>query len=427
MPTIYKYKITPKYFNILLFKRFFLCIFAAEFKFKNNMVKLKKTTYSLKDVTVVQAPISYQEHRGDVNPYVETCSRETLPIFVAPMAAVTDENNYKVWIDNKITPVIPRSIQGNVSLMGRLNLSKETFVSFSLQEVKDLVNDGFLDSVVGDEHTLYICIDIAHGTLASLYDTCTKIKKTYGNKIIIMTGNIANPKAYEYYCRCGISYVRVSIGSGSRCTTAANVSIHYGMATLLDDINEVRSNMYRPTIEENSIFVETKVIADGGIGWFDDMQKAIALGADYVMIGKMFAECEEACGEIIWANSLEAIAQGNYYSNRNREQLVENVDKMGDMFFCSISNELNDLKPFRNYYGMSTRISQKITGGDGKKTSEGISRPVEVKYPVSKFLSNVESYLRSCMTYTNSYTIEDLQKNAEVVILGGSGDSSYRK
>ena len=391
------------------------------------MVKLGKITYSLKDVTVVQAPISYQEHRGDVNPYVETCGRETLPIFVAPMAAVTNEKNYKVWIDNKITPVIPRSIQGNVSIMERLNLSKETFVSFSLQEIKQLFNEGFLDGVVGDNHTLYICIDIAHGALASLYEICSKIKKTYGDRVVLMTGNIANPKAYEYYCRCGIDYARCSIGSGSRCTTAVNVSVHYAMASLIDDICEVRENMYRPTLEENSIFTETKIIADGGIGWYDDVQKALALGADYVMIGKMFAECEEACGEIIWATSMEAIARGNYYSNSNKEQMVENVDKMGDMFFCSISNELNDLKPFRNYYGMSTRIAQKITGGDGDKTSEGISRPVEVKHPVAKMLNNMESYLRSCMTYTNSSTIDELKKNAEVVILGGSGDVSYRK
>lgn len=391
------------------------------------MVKLGKITYSLKDVTVVQAAISNQEHRGDVNPYVTTCGRETLPIFVAPMAAVTDEVNYKVWIDNKITPVIPRSIQGRVSVMDRLNLSKETFVSFSLQEVKQLFNDGFLGNVVSDEYTLYICIDIAHGTLASLYDICTKIKKAFGSKIVLMTGNIATPDAYEYYCRCGIDYCRCFIGTGSRCITSTNVAVHYGSATLLDDINEIRTHMYRPTAEENNIFTETKIIADGGIGWYDDIQKALALGADYVMIGKLFAECEEACGEVYWATSIESISHGVYYSSARKEQLEDSVDKMGDMFFGNISNELSELKPYREYYGMSTRKAQKITGGDGKKTSEGISRPVEVKYPVSKLLKNIESDLRSCMTYTNSSTIEELQKNAKIVILGGSGDYSYRK
>ena len=155
------------------------------------MSKINKISYELKDVCVLQSPISYQEHRGDVNPFVMTCGRETLPIFVAPMSSVTDENNYKVWIENKITPVIPRSVMGELMVSQRLNLSKETFVSFSLSEITSLFNDGFLANFVSDEKPLYICIDIAHGTLSPLYDICTKIKKSFGSKIILMTGNIA--------------------------------------------------------------------------------------------------------------------------------------------------------------------------------------------------------------------------------------------
>lgn len=390
------------------------------------MSKINKVSYELRDICVLQSPISYQEHRGDVNPFVTTCGRETLPIFVAPMASVTDENNYNVWIENKITPVIPRSVMSNLNITERLNLSKKTFVSFSLSEITTLYNEDFLTNFVNETEPLYICIDIAHGTLASLYDICTKIKKTFGNKVVLMTGNIANPKAYEHYCRCGIDFCRCSIGSGSRCTSSANVSIHMGLATLLDDIQEVRSTMYKPTLDENPIFTETKVIADGGIGWFDDIQKSLVLGADYVMIGKMFAECEESCGPIYWSTSEESFMRGSYYSNDDKNILTENIDKLGEMVFGEINNEINDLKPFREYYGMSTKRAQKITGGSGNKTSEGINRPVEVKYPVKKLLDNVESYLRSCMTYTNSNTLSDL-KNAEVVILGSSGDSSYRK
>ena len=390
------------------------------------MAKINKISYELKDICVVQSPISYQEHRGDVNPYVTTCGRETLPIFVSPMASVTDEKNYRVWIENKVTPVIPRSVMGNLSISERLNLSKETFVSFSLSEITSLFNDGFLVNFVSDENPLYICIDIAHGTLSSLYDVCTKIKKSFGNKVIIMTGNIANPKAYEYYCRCGIDYCRCSIGSGSRCTSSANVSIHMGMATLLDDIQEIKTSMYKPTSDENPIFIETKIIADGGIGWFDDIQKALVLGADYVMMGKLFAECEEACGDIMWSTSIESVMDGNVYSNRMISRLTEEVEEYGELCLGSIVSDISDLKPYRMYFGMSTRQAQSITGGDGKKTSEGISRPVEVKHPVAKFLDNVVSYLRSCMTYTNSSTIDELH-NAEVVILGGSGDLSYRK
>ena len=379
-------------------------------------LKLNKTTYYLKDVAVVQSPISYQLHRADVNPFTTTCGRKTLPIFVAPMASVTDENNYKIWIENKVTPVVPRSVMVRLNIKQRLEIAKTTFVSFSLQEAEMLYEKNVFDDF--KDNILYICIDIAHGTLSSLFEICYKIKTKYDN-IVIMSGNIANPDAYINYCRHGIDYVRCSIGSGSRCITSANVSISYGNATLLDEINNIRINI-RHNISEykhnsSPIFTETKIIADGGIGWFDDIQKSLALGADYVMIGKLFAECDEACEPFYYAVSEEEYTFGNKFTAN------EMFKKEKDCPGCSAN-----FKKYRDYYGMSTKKSQSITGGDGSKTSEGISKPVEVKHSVSKFLDNAESYLRSCMTYTNSKSLDDL-KLAEVVILGGSGDLTYRK
>ena len=379
-------------------------------------LKLNKTTYYLKDVAVVQSPISYQLHRADVNPFITTCGRKTLPIFVAPMASVTDENNYKIWVENKVTPVVPRSVMVRLNIKQRLEIAKTTFVSISLQEAKMLYEKNMFDEF--KDNILYICIDIAHGTLSSLFKICYDIKTKYDN-IVIMSGNIANPDAYINYCRHGIDYVRCSIGSGSRCTTSANVSISYGNATLLDEINNIRMNI-RHNISEHKhdsspIFTETKIIADGGIGWFDDIQKSLALGADYVMIGKLFAECNEACEPCYYAINEEAFNEGIYFNED--EMFAKNNETPGI---------INMFHKYRTYYGMSTKKSQSITGGDGSKTSEGISKPVEVKHSVSKFLDNAESYLRSCMTYTNSKSLDDL-KLAEVVILGGSGDLTYRK
>lgn len=379
-------------------------------------LKLTKTTYYLRDVAVVQSAISYQLHRADVKPFTTTCGRETLPIFVAPMASVTDENNYKIWIDNKVTPVVPRSVMMRLNINQRLEIAKTTFVSISLQEAVMLYENNTFDNYKND--TLYICIDIAHGTLSSLFDVCRNIKEKYGKNVVIMTGNIANPDAYFNYCISGIDYVRCSIGTGSRCTSSANVSIAYGNATLLDEINDRRMiirNQIANGVSNNPVITETKVIADGGIGWFDDIQKSLALGADYVMIGKLFAECNEACGDVYYAVSEDEYTLGNKFTPS--EMFKKEID-------CPGCREL--FKRYRNYAGMSTKQSQTITGGDGSKTSEGISKPVEVKHSVSKFLDNAESYLRSCMTYTNSKTLDEL-KNAEVVILGGTGDLTYRK
>ena len=397
------------------------------------MGKINKIGYSLKDISVVQAPISYQLHRSDVNPFVKTCGRDTYPVFVAPMAAVTDEKNYKTWIDNKLTPVIPRSVMQRLSFDERMEIAKETFVSISLNEAYELVKQEGVVKYFND-NIYYVCIDIAHGTLDCLYKVCRNIKEIYGDNIIIMTGNIANPDAYAEYCKNGIDYVRCSIGSGSRCTSSANVSIHYPLATLLDDINTARKYLYNDG--SSSVFRETKIIADGGIGWFDDIQKSLVLGADYVMIGKMFAECEEACAPIVYLHKdkpslIDAISETDYTNKLEvlNDSLTIAIQRGDNDRVSEIQSAIANLRkrvPFRNYYGMSTKQAQKVTGGDGNKTAEGISKPVEVKYPVKKMLDNMESYLRSCMTYTNSKSISDL-KNAEVIILGGTGDMSYRK
>lgn len=395
------------------------------------MGKLKTVGYELRDVAVMQAPVSFCNHRSDVNPFINVCHREVYPIFVSPMASVTDQNNYKTWIENKLTPVVPRSVQksennpSGLTFEERMELAKETFVSVSLKEAQNELLNYLLNQVqytgenLGtgkyfDKH--YICIDIAHGTLSELYDICKKIKSTYGDIVEIMTGNVANPAAYSFYADAGIDWMRATIGSGSRCTSSANVSIHYGTATLLDQLNEERK-AYAHSHNGNA---PTKIIADGGIGWFDDIQKALALGADAVMAGKIFAECEEACEEIFYARDLHTAENEGCRLDTNY------ADKFGRIV---PEQERHEYKKFREYAGMSTKKMQLLISDNRckLKTSEGIIKPVEVKYSVTKWVDNMQSYLRSCMTYTNSHTIKELRENAQVIILGGSGDSAYRK
>ena len=380
------------------------------------MGKLKTVGYELRDVAVMQAPVSFCNHRSDVNPFINVCDREVYPIFVSPMASVTDQNNYKTWIENKLTPVVPRSVQksennpNGLTFEERMELSKETFVSVSLKEARANLMDYLAANAGWGKY--YICIDIAHGTLSELYDICKIIKTMYGDTVQIMTGNVANPAAYSFYADAGIDWMRATIGSGSRCTSSANVSIHYGTATLLDQLNEERK-AYAHSHNGNA---PTKIIVDGGINWFDDIQKALALGADAVMAGKIFAECEEACEPVYYAMNLEVA--------HNKECRIVPANKNDGPEF-----EKEGYKKFRDYYGMSSKRAQLQISDDKTKlkTSEGIDKPVEVKYPVAKWVDNMQSYLRSCMTYTNSHTIKELRENAQVIILGGSGDAAYRK
>jgi len=375
--------------------------------FNNSGYKLTKIGYSLKDITVIQAPIGTYLHRADVNPFTKICEREGVyPIFVSPMASVTDEKNYHEWIKNKLTPVIPRSVKQNLDFNSRMKIAKETFVSISLQEAEEEL---LKREIKPDQKKIYICIDIANGNLQNLYHVCKRLKKTFKDKICIMTGNVANPKTYKYYADNGIDWMRVGIGLGSRCITACNTSIYYPPATLLDELHREKL-LYA---KENNGKVPTKIILDGGITNFDDIMKALALGADAVMSGYLFALAEEACGEIGYAKNISEYSKGNYLTKEEYDKLNEE-EKIG-------------MKKFRDYYGMSTKKAQSIVNGKATKTSEGISKPVAVEYPVSKWVDNMQAYMRSAMSYTNSGNLKEFQENTQIIILGGSGDYCYRK
>ena len=166
--------------------------------------KLTKTGYELESIHIVQAPISYIDHRSECDPMINFCGRKVYPVIVSPMGSVTDENNYKIWLEHNFICVVPRTVQ---DINKRIEISKETFASFSLSEAEDLIN------LLNDGQMHYICIDIAHGTMNRLYKACKNLKDKYKDKIVIMTGNVANPEAYRYYKDNGIDVMRSTIGT----------------------------------------------------------------------------------------------------------------------------------------------------------------------------------------------------------------------
>lgn len=343
------------------------------------MSKLIKIGYDLSDISIVQTPISPIKHRNECNPYRMIAGKEMYPVIVSPMASVTNEKNYQIWLDNKFMCVVPRSVDINT----RISLFNDVFVSFSLDESETvLLSKDVIDTMLNTDKKMYICIDIAHGTMSRLYELCKNLKKIYSDRIEIMTGNVATPEAYAFYADAEIDYMRCFIGSGSRCTSSANGGTFYPRATLLDEINDARIKWEL----DHNCTSPTKIIADGGIKNFDDIQKCLALGADFVMCGNIFAKSEEACGEI-------------YYDNN---------------------------KSYREYFGMSCRTAQRLMGGLGNKTSEGISRPVLVEYPIAKWADNMKSYLISTMSYAGCYDLDEFRNNTEIII-NYSGDKAYRK
>ena len=378
--------------------------------------KLTKVGYELESVHIVQAPISYINHRAECDPMIDFCGRKVYPVIVSPMGSVTDENNYKVWLEHGFICVVPRTVQ---DVQKRIEIAKETFASFSLSEAESLL---YLLEV---NTKYYICIDIAHGTMNRLYEICNSLKEKYGDNIIIMTGNVANPEAYPYYCVNKIDLMRATIGTGSRCTTSCNVGVHYPTATLIDELR-----MEKEKWEENHE-KSTEIIVDGGIANFDDIQKCIALGAFGVMSGSIFAKATEACEPIVFLhpenlNMADAIPAEEYAEKL--KELKERSDNLGDEDneYWIAYKKLSQRKPYRLYYGMSTKLAQKKTGGKGNVTAEGIARPIPVEYPIAKWADNMASYMRSCMSYTGCSTIKEMRENTELVI-NLSGDRSFRK
>jgi hypothetical protein len=181
---------------------------------------------------------------------IEMCGRKVHPVIVAPMAAVTDENNYKVWLDNNFVCVVPRT----VDFEKRLEICKETFCSFSLDEAESFyTNDLFVKFKYLSK--FYVCVDIAQGTMNRLYEICKKLKILYGNKIEIMTGNVATPEAYNYYADAEIDYMRLSIGTGSRCVCAGTQILMADGTTL--SIEDVDVGDFVKTIDGNEKVLKT--------------------------------------------------------------------------------------------------------------------------------------------------------------------------
>lgn len=360
--------------------------------------------YSYNDIMVVPATISYISSRSQCNPYT---TYNYLPIFTAPMASVVSEDNYNVFQENKIYPIIPR----NIPFLSRLNLlNGGVWCAFSLSEAESLYGYELNDNSK-------ILIDIANGHMKKLYDIAKELKskcKTYQ----VMVGNIANPNTYEYVSRNYyeyVDYIRVGIGGGNGCITSSNTGIHYPIASLIKECKQIKDTIGGP-----------KIIADGGIRNYSDIIKALALGADYVMVGSLFAQCIESAGDKYSMNQLNKIDMRFNYNTWEEDSL--RINENGEWF--GHIKELKDEKYIGQlnvkFFGMASADGQKSILGEKSKTSEGITKWLPVKYNLSSWRENMEDYLKSAMSYLNVKDLSGLSK-AEIVIISDNTKNSINK
>ena len=364
----------------------------------------KDVKYSYKDVSVVPAPVSKISHRAECNPYDENWK---LPLFTAPMDSVVGLENYQMFVDKGIQAIYPRTIQIEERIYQLQSVMDEDedspWVAMSLQEFEDYLCDPDY-KFPGIPHVL---IDVANGHMQKIYELVIKAK-TVNPRLVVMVGNIANPKTYKIAAEAGVDYIRCGIGAGRGCITSSNVAIHYPMASLIDEINLEREKLK----EENSCLTLPKIIADGGIRNYDDIIKALALGADYVMIGSVFTKMLESSATtyFTYTGIPENWSKFKYDPERHIYQ---------DGRFYDINPETgswDEIKLRKEFYGMASKKGQIALNGKKTRTSEGISVTLPVEYTLSSWIENFTDYLKSAMSYTNSVDLEDFKKSETIVM-----------
>ncbi|MCD7915016.1 MAG: IMP dehydrogenase [Tannerellaceae bacterium] len=133
-----------------------------------------------------------------------------------------------------------------------------------------------------------LCIDSSDGYSEWQYDTLTWIKQTYGNKVLVGAGNVVDKEGFEYLVNAGADFVKVGIGGGSICITREQKGIGRGQATALIDVAQARDEYMKKT----GMYIP--ICSDGGLVHDYHMVLALAMGADFLMMGRYFARFDES-------------------------------------------------------------------------------------------------------------------------------------
>jgi IMP dehydrogenase len=223
-----------------------------------------------------------------------------------------------------------------------------------------------------------ICIDTAHGHSAGVLAACAETRKKFP-KLQLVAGNVATAEATKALIETGVNAVKVGVGPGSICTTRIVAGVGVPQLTAISDAVAAAKG------------TGVAIIADGGIKYSGDVAKALAAGADTVMIGSLFAGTDEAPGEII-------LYQGRSYKS------YRGMGSIGAM---------NDGSKDRYFQG-DVETPQKLV-------PEGIEGRVPYKGPLRESIYQLVGGLRASMGYLGCATIADLHANARFVKISSQG------
>ncbi|MEY4351290.1 MAG: hypothetical protein RL078_1360 [Bacteroidota bacterium] len=252
--------------------------------------------------------------------------------------------------------------------LGRLRVAAAVGVTHdTMDRVKALVEAG-VDAIV---------IDTAHGHTKGVVDQLKAVKAIYP-KLEVVVGNIATAEAAKYLAEAGADAVKVGIGPGSICTTRVIAGVGVPQLTAVNEVAKALEGTGVP------------VIADGGIRYTGDIVKAIAAGADIVMLGSMFAGVEESPGETI-------IYEGRKFKSYRGMGSLEAMQKGSkDRYFQDAEDDIKKLVP------------------------EGISGRVPYRGKLIEVMFQLIGGLRAGMGYCGAANIEKL-KGARFVRITSAG------
>jgi IMP dehydrogenase len=217
-----------------------------------------------------------------------------------------------------------------------------------------------------------LVVDTSHGHSRSVLDTVAKVKANFDIEVI--AGNVATAEATEALIQAGADGVKVGIGPGSICTTRVVAGIGVPQITAIFDCAQVAARHGVP------------VVADGGVQFSGDVAKALAAGADTVMLGNALAGVEEAPGEIV-------VQQGERFKE------YRGMGSLGAMQGRSYSKD--------RYFQGSVE--------SGKLVPEGIEGRVPYKGPIAPVLHQLVGGLRQAMGYCGAASIAALQTDATFI------------
>ncbi|MBT3586122.1 MAG: IMP dehydrogenase [Halobacteriovoraceae bacterium] len=251
----------------------------------------------------------------------------------------------------------------NKDKLGRLRVAAAIGVGGKELERAKAVAEAGVDAII---------VDTAHGHSAGVMEMVKTLKKEFG-EVDIVAGNVATGKACEDLIEAGVDGIKVGIGPGSICTTRVVAGIGVPQLTAVMECSKVCSSAGVP------------FIADGGIKYSGDIVKAIAAGANCVMIGSMFAGTDEAPGEMI-------LYQGRSY------KVYRGMGSLGAMAL-----------------GSKDRYGQGNVTDLGKLVPEGIEGQVPYRGSLSSNIFQMIGGLRAGMGYVGAKDINELKSKADFI------------